>query len=147
MKIWKMFQRKAIAPKEHKILTCSIHDDVRILGHVFHGLEDICSYVEMSMSDGSSLGPSKREAKKKGDVHVGELWMKYPCFDSSDYMYENRYYQNFIFRKRPISASDIKNLEQLPTHGNSKRLSLSVPEDMLPMAFYNGEGDTFLVLT
>ena len=147
MKIWKMFQKKAIAPKEHKILTYSIYDDVRILGHVFHGLEDIHNNVEMSMSDGSSLGPSKRETQKKGEVHVGELWMKYPCFDSSDYMYENRYYQNYIFRKRPISASDIKNLEQLPTHGNSKRLSLSVPEDMLPMAFYNGEGDTFLVLT
>lgn len=31
------------------IQQCSIYDDVEILGHVFHGLEDIDKHVEMCL--------------------------------------------------------------------------------------------------
>ena len=130
---------------EHKIFSCSIHDDVEILGLVFHGLQDISAHVEMSQAVGSSCKPSVREPKKTGRVHVGELWMSYPCFDSSDYLYENRTYQNYILRERPITFEDMERLRKLPSGMNAQRLSPSVPEDMLPMVYYVGDGDTMIV--
>jgi hypothetical protein len=130
---------------EHKIFSCSIHDDVEILGQVFHGLQDISAHVEMSQAVGSSCKPSVREPKKMGRVHVGELWMSYPCFDSSDYLYENRTYQNYILRERPITFEDMERLRKLPSGMNAQRLSPSVPEDMLPMVYYVGDGDTMIV--
>lgn len=144
MKMWNLFQKKE-RKEMHRIFSCSIHDDVEILGHVFHGLKDIQAYVEMTKYDGGVSDSYAREPEKKGTVHVGELWMRYPCFDSSDFLYENRSYQNFILRDRPITSSDMKRLEKLPTHMNAKRLDASVPEEMLPMVYYVGEGNTMLV--
>ena len=140
MNMGNLFQKKEREEK-HSIFSCSIHDDVKILGHVFHGLEDIQKYVEISKCDRGISDAYKCEPDKKGKVHVGELWMRYPCFDSSDFMYENRSYQNFIFRDRPVTSSDLRRLEQLPAQMNAKRLDPSVPEDMLPMAYYVGDGD------
>lgn len=144
MKMWNLFKKKE-HQEEHRIFSCSIHDDVEILGHVFHGLKDIQAYVEMSKYDGGSGDAGKCEPEKKGKVHVGELWMRYPCFDSSDFLYENRSYKNFILRERPITSSDMERLEKLPTHMNAKRLDASVPEEMLPMVYYVGDGDTMWV--
>lgn len=144
MKIWDIFKREK-RQVEHKIFSCSIHDDVEILGKVFHGLQDISAHVEMSQAVGSSCKPSVREPKKTGRVHVGELWMSYPCFDSSDYLYENRTYQNYILRERPITFEDMERLRKLPSGMNAQRLSPSVPEDMLPMVYYVGDGDTMIV--
>jgi hypothetical protein len=144
MKIGNLFKRDN-RQVEHKIFSCSIHDDVEILGQVFHGLQDICAQVEMSQAVGSSCKPSVREPKKTGRVHVGELWMSYPCFDSSDYLYENRTYQNYILRERPITFEDMERLRKLPSGMNAQRLSPSVPEDMLPMVYYVGDGDTMIV--
>ena len=144
MKIGNLFKRDN-RQVEHKIFSCSIHDDVEILGQVFHGLQDISAYVEMSQSVGSSCKPSVREPVKKGRVHVGELWMSYPCFDSSDFMYENRTYQNYILRERPITFEDMERLRNLPSEINAQLLSPSVPEDMLPMVYYVGDGETMMV--
>ena len=144
MNMWNLLKKKERKEK-HSIFSCSIHDDVEILGHVFLGLKDIQAYVEMTKYDGGSGDASNREPEKKGKVHVGELWMRYPCFDSSDYLYENRSYQNFIFRDRPITSSDMERLEKLPAHMNAKRLDASVPEEMLPMVYYVGDGDTMWV--
>ena len=144
MKILDIFKREK-RQVEHKIFSCSIHDDVEILGLVFHGLQDISAHVEMSQAVGSSCKPSVREPKKTGRVHVGELWMSYPCFDSSDYLYENRTYQNYILRERPITFEDMERLRKLPSGMNAQRLSPSVPEDMLPMVYYVGDGDTMMV--
>jgi len=131
--------------EEHRIYSCSIHDDVTILGQVFHGLDDIIAHVEMYMCDGSSGNPDKCKPEKKGKVHVGQLWMRYPCFDSSDYAYETRAYQNFILRDRPITSADMKKLNKLPWNGNAKRISESVPSDMLPMVYYIGDGDQMII--
>lgn len=130
---------------EHRIYSCSIHDDVKILGHVFHGLDDVIAHVEMYMSDGCSRNPDKCEPKKKGKVHVGQLWMRYPCFDSSDFLYERRSYQNFILRDRPITSADMKKLNNLPWKGNAKRISESVPSYMLPMVYYVGDGNEMII--
>ena len=124
----------------------SIKDDIEILGHVFHGLQDIKDHVELSLYRSYKHGmASIVEPIKKCEVHVGEMWSPYPCFDSEDYLYENRTYQNYIFRRRPITQDDMKKLSELPSSCNECRVSENVPEDMRPMVYYVGDGAIMLV--
>ncbi len=131
------------------VRSVSIHDDVKILGHVFHGLDDIKSHVEMSLYDEhfSCGDPQSCEPKSECMVHVGELWQRYPCFDSEDYMYENRSYQNYIFRFHKITKFNMRMLAYLPGWYNCKRVSWLLPWWYLPMVYYEGDGDTMLVAT
>ena len=100
----------------------SIKDDIEILGHVFHGLQDIKDHVELSLYRSYKHGmASIVEPIKKCEVHVGEMWSPYPCFDSEDYLYENRTYQNYIFRSRPITQDDMRKLSELPSGPAERR--------------------------
>jgi len=131
---------------EHRIFECSIHDDVEILGHTFHGLTDIMQHVEMSLCrEYSHDGVRRMAAGKRCEVHVGELCDPYPCFDSSDYGSENRSYSNFIFRNHPILLNDMRRLSELPGQINNCRVTEDVPQDMRPMVYYSGEGSVMLV--
>ncbi len=132
--------------RKPEIRRCAITDDIIILGHVFHGLEDIKKHVEMSLYKSWSRGAAnERKPESECDVHVGEMWMPYPCFDSEDFANENRSYQNLIFRQRPITQDDMRNLSELPAKGNECRIAENVPVDMLPMVYYVGDGDTLLL--
>lgn len=123
----------------------SINNDIEILGHVFHGLQDIKEHVEMSLYRRYSHGmASIAEPLRKCEVHVGEMWSPYPCFDSEDYLNENRTYQNYIFRRRPITQDDMRKLSELPSSCNECRVSENVPEDMRPMVYYVGDGAIML---
>jgi len=128
----------------NNIQKLSIKEDVEILGHVFHGLQDIKDHVEMSLYDSSHGVAKAREPKSKCEVHVGEVWASYPCFDSEDFMYEDRTYQNYIFRSRPITQDDMQQLSALPSKCNYCRVSENIPPEMLPMVYYVGDGDTML---
>lgn len=132
--------------REVTIQKVSIKDDIEILGHVFHGLKDIKEHVEMSLYRDYSRGQANtREPKTTCEVHVGEMWMPYPCFDAEDFANEDRTFQNFIFRKRAITQNDMKALSELPSHSNECRISDSMPAEMLPMVYYVGDGNSMLV--
>ncbi len=127
----------------------STKEDVEILGHVFHGLEDIMAYNEISLCERymSKERPIRRSPKKRGDVHVGKLWESYPCFDSSDYAYETRTYQNYLIRNRPITDADMQKIKNLPAIGNFEKINEQMPLDVLPMVYYSGDGGFMLVAT
>ena len=134
--------------REATIQKVSVKDDIEILGHVFHGLKDIQEHVEMSLYKSYSRGQANaRKPKAACDVHVGEMWMPYPSFDSEDFANENRTYQNYLLRERPITQDDMKTLSELPSKGNECRISECMPAEMLPLVFYVGDGDTMLVAT
>ena len=124
----------------------NIEDDIEILGHVFHGLSDIKKHIEMSLYRNYSRGKADQRVPKEAcEVHVGEMWTPYPCFDSDDFATENRSFQNYVFRSRPITQEDMRLLSELPSAPNECRISDKVPSDMLPIAFYSGDGETMLV--
>jgi hypothetical protein len=124
----------------------NIHDDVTILNHIFHGLEDIQNHVEMSLYKDWSRGQAwERQPKESCEIHVGEMWMPYPCFDWEDSVNENRTYQNYVLRSRPITQEDMQRLSELKSHTNEQRVWNDVPEDMLPMIYYRGDGKEMLV--
>ena len=133
---------------EKCIRRCSIMEDVEILGHVFHGLADIKKHVEMSLYRRfSGREATPQEPESRCNVHVGELWVPYPCFDFEDFVNENRTYQNYIFRRRPITQDDMKKLSDLPGKCNECRVTKDAPEEMLPMVYYVGDGYEMLVAT
>lgn len=120
---------------------------VLILGHVFMGLDDIENHVEASCAYQRSrpfideLEPNKRI---KG-LHVGECYENYPCFDSSDRMYENRSYQNFTFSHRPFTEHDMLTFSNLPCGNNTRLITFKTPSNLLPMVYYNGDSSVMLV--
>lgn len=79
------------------------------------------------------------------NIHVGAMWMPYPCFDWEDSVNENRTYQNYILRSRPITQEDMKQLSELKSHANEQRIWYDVPKAMLPMIYYRGDGIEMLV--
>lgn len=127
----------------------SITEDVDILGHTFHGLEDIMAYREMSLCE--KYMPKERARsmipKKRGNIHVGEVWESYPCFDSSDYATETWSYQNYLIRTRHITNDDMQKTKNLPTVGCLEKINEQMPLEALPLVYYSGDGGFMLVAT
>lgn len=127
----------------------SIKEDVEILGHTFHGLDDIMAYREMSLCERymSKSRASSVTPKKRGDIHVGEVWESYPCFDSSDYATETRSYQNYLIRSKSITNDDMQKVKNLPTGGCLQKINEQMPLNVLPLVYYSGDGGFMLVAT
>ena len=126
-----------------------IGDDVEILGHVFHGLDDIrahCGKLLRCRCDENDT-PSRIKAHKQDGFCVGELYESYPCFDSSDFMYENRSYQNFVIRDRLVTDKEMLRITRLPMRSNYRLVTEEMPLDALPMVYYEGDGGMMLVAT
>ncbi len=58
---------------------------VKVYGVCFNGLNEL---LNIALSH-----------KPKDGVYVGMTRDRYPCFDSYDYTYENRYYTHFVFAR------------------------------------------------
>ena len=127
----------------------STEEDVEILGHVFHGLDDIIAYKEIALYERCM---SKKHAYgvvpvKRGDIHVGEVWQNYPCFDSSDYATETRSYQNYVIRKTHITSAEMQRVRDLPAEYSFNKITEEMPTDVLPLVYYSGDGGFMLVAT
>ena len=125
-----------------------IDEDVELLGHVFHGLQDIEAHVELSLYKDISRGTaSVRKPEAVCEVHVGEQWYPYPCFDAEDFANEDRTYRNYIFRREPLTQADMQALSDFPAQNNYCRIQQEMHADMLPMVYYCGDGPTMVVAT
>lgn len=73
----------------------------------------------------------------KDGVFVGIDARRYPCFDSSDYAYEDRYYTNLVFAKSKEELDEkmarLKSMEQIRC--NYDKLT----EELHPMAYWGGD--------
>ena len=133
---------------DYDIQCYNIKDRVTILGHTFNGLKDICGHAELFGFDGYNelhcFAPN--EIEQYDDVHVGQIYENYPVFDISDYS-DNRTYQNYIFRTAPITENDMN--EAFETfHGfNFCMVHEGIPEEMLPILYYGGDGKYMLLAT
>ncbi|MBR3871740.1 MAG: hypothetical protein IKJ22_03260 [Paludibacteraceae bacterium] len=141
-----------VASYDIKIL--STREPVTILGHRFRSLYDIQVHCELENNDyyfrdgsGCYVPKSFRETSPYSDIHIGQLWERYPCFDSYDYATEKRTYQNYIFKKTPITKEDIVELHKLPRETNCCIVTDKIPEELLPVLYYVGAGDTMLLAT
>ena len=104
-----------------------------ICGVVFEGIDAIKDYWR-NQTDGSQ-------------PYIIERSLRFPCFDSSDYAYENRYFWNFLIcHSKQDAEKKAKSMEQLEVvGGNSRLVSENLPADMRPMVYYEDDS-TFMIL-
>ena len=100
------------------------NETIEVLGASFNGVKDMIEHA--------------RTRIPKDGVYVGEDSQLYPCFDSGDSMYENRYYSNFIFAESReelyVKLCILKQMEQLSCNYNK------LTGELHPMCYW--EGDT-----
>ncbi len=125
-----------------------INDKITILGRTFDGLEDIFRHraiIGKEFYSGFECF-TPNEINEYPDVHIGELYDNYPTFDSYD-VGDDRTFQNYIFRTKPITEDDMA--EAFSTfHGcNFCMVHEDIPVHRLPILYYRGEGDYMLLAT
>ena len=98
---------------------------ITVFGVSFCGVDEIRIYA--------------RENKPKEGVFVGEDSQGYPCFDSSDYAYENRRFWNFIFARTQVELKDkLDALKDVQSGCNYRKLAC----DVCPMIYWEGDTDS-----
>lgn len=130
--------------------TVSINDTVEIFGYKFHSLTEIRDAVGYSSTSSSWKGDKPyiiTDAPKTRipGLHVLEIYQRYPCFDSSDYAYEDRFYRNYFFLEKPFTKADIIRLAEMKRVGNLEYIADEMPEQALPSVYYVGEGNDMIV--
>lgn len=126
----------------------NIKDKITVLGHTFDGLEDVIQHRELIgkefMRGFDCFAPQNLNVYS--DIHIGELYENYPIFDSYD-LGDDRTYQNYIFRKDEISRKEMEAAFAVYHRGNFCMVHEQIPEGMLPILYYSGEGNYMLLAT
>lgn len=106
------------------------NETIKVLGASFNGVKEMIEYA--------------RKRMPKDGVYVGEDSQLYPCFDSEDYMYENRYFTNLVFAKSLEEIDEkLRILNQVERHGNYNKLNC----ELHPMAYWQGDTCHDVLLT
>ena len=132
---------------DYNIQCYNINDEIRILGQTFKGLKDIMAHCEIRgrecYSGFECYVPNEYTVYR--DIHVGEIYERYPVFDSYDAC-DDRCYRNFIFHKESITKQDMKKTFSATLHkSNFCMVHENIDCGFLPILYYNGEGDYMLL--
>ena len=107
------------------------NETIVVLGASFNGVKDMIEHA--------------RKRIPKDGVYVGEDSELYPCFDSEDYMYENRYFTNLVFAKSPDELDRkmriLTQMSQLSSNYNK------LTAELHPMAYWEGDTHHDVILT
>lgn len=116
-------------------------EQIDILGHRYNGIADIRRCVAR-----------KARLSYDGWYHfeiskgtIGEVYEAFPYYDITDPYNDAHTFQNYFFRRNIISEDDIKAVMNLEPDFNYCLVSEKIPEELLPMIYYDGEGDYILV--
>ena len=106
------------------------NETIEVLGASFNGVKDMIVHA--------------RKRIPKDGVYVGEDSQRYPCFDSEDYMYENRYFTNLVFAKSIEEIDEkLRILNQVERYSNYNKLTA----ELHPMAYWQGDTCHDVLLT
>lgn len=110
---------------EATIIRLPWNAEIVVDGRVYRGIDSLKGYAKMP--DSPVLCRSQR----------------FPCFDSSDYMYEKRYYRNFWFCKQDPEMSELISSLEEPRF-NYCFLKENLRKEAFPMVYYVDEEKTLL---
>lgn len=125
---------------------------VEIMGHVFEDLAAIICAVGKSarilepLYHKRDVFDSVAEGCPDG-MYVLKLYNPYPCFDSDDYVSEDRDYCNFFFSDVPFTDDMIDELARVRPGMNSCIVNERMPEWAFPAVYYSGTGKHMLLAT
>lgn len=121
-----------------------LHDSFVVLGHTFHSLQNVRDAVSiMAQSDRDSSGKRYITHEKPSNpipgLYVGLVYEPYPCFDSSDYGYEDRKYWNFFFSRKPITEGIINRLADMQCLSDARYVHKNMDESATPALYWGGD--------
>ncbi|WP_195660086.1 hypothetical protein [Bacteroides nordii] len=109
----------------YSVIRLSCDAEIVVNSHVYRGIFDL------------------KSQGRNSDSSVSSRCQLFPCFDSSDYMYENRYYRNFWFCMQ--DSEEWKTISTLKEpSGEYCFLNEALPSEALPMVYYKDEDKTML---
>ena len=140
------YKREGQMVSGYDIQCYNIKDKITILGHEFHGLEDVMAhrtaYGRIGYSD-LSICTCIPKSRKSG-LYVSEFYARYPIFDSYD-IGDDRTYQNYIFTNEPINEETLKEIAEIRHNNNYCMVHEDIPEHLLPILYYSGDGDYMIL--
>lgn len=149
MEIYKRFERMG-GIADYDIQCYDITKPIPVLGKELPFSTIGGKNVEWFLSE-SRLGepePWRNEHAIQNEfgLHLGQVYENYPRFDSSDWS-DDRSYQNYIIRTSPVKKREMVELQKVDALGNSLRTHEHMPEHLLPMLYYEGDGRYALLAT
>lgn len=128
-------------------------DTFTVFGKKIRGLDSLRKIVNTSRMNGdenfsenmrSTRLSSDRRKNKFSSLFAAEIWECYPCFDSWDYLNENRRFQCYYIRNHKICDDFFKD-------NSNVNLQNVVSEDIklsdLPLVYYDGDSNVMYVLS
>ena len=103
-----------------------------ICGVVFEGIDAIKDYWR-NQTDGSK-------------PYIIERSQRFPCFDASDYAYENRFFWNLLIcHSKQEADKKAKSMKQLEESSNFRLVNKDLPTDMRPMVYYEDDSTSMIL--
>ena len=84
--------------------------------------------------------------KKVPNLYIAELYARYPIFDSYD-VGDDRTYQNYVFTHEPVDSARMDEIFKVGHRTNYCMVHENIPEHLLPMLYYCGDGDYMILAT
>ena len=142
--VWYGMEGKDLA--NYDIQCYNIKETFSVLGYEFKGLDDVKKHRSMYGKFGCER-IYLEECSSPNEVPglcISELYASYPIFDSYD-IGDDRTYQNYIFTSNPLSNDQIDKLSNMRRRTNYCLVHDYIPEDILPILYYQGDGDYMIL--
>ena len=146
--IQKWYDKEGKTLSGYDIQCYNIKDTIMVLGHEFHGLEDVIAHRSAYGRIGYSYMSLNECTPKKiaPNLYVSEFYASYPIFDSYD-IGDDRTYQNYVFTNAPISGEKVKEIAEVRHNYNYCMVHERIPDHLLPTLYYCGDGDYMILAT
>lgn len=135
---WKGLERRL---GDYDMFYQRLDSPIEIFGHRYNGLSDIKSYVSRK----SRLSYDGWCHFELSEGYVGEVYEAFPYYDPSEPDNDTGTFQNYFFRKDVVSEEDMKAVMALKPDFNYCLVNEKLPDELLPMIYYDGEDDYMLV--
>lgn len=132
-------------------IQCLTKDSLILIGdYLFNGLDEIDAHAEIY---GNPTHHFTKWYRREGYIHnpaglhVGNIWVSYPKFDSFDDS-DSRCYNNYLISKEPLTEAMMDQYwEQIPANFNYCMVHEHIPEPLLPVLYWDGDSDNVLLAT
>ena len=123
---------------------------IYIDGYWFNGLSDIKSKTEISGNPSYYFRKwyvSVENMQNPSGLHIGNISKSYPTFDSYDSS-DDRSYNNYVFSKKPFTEELMERYcKEIDINSNFCMVHENIPEEFLPILYYDGDSDCVLLAT
>lgn len=132
-------------------IRCLPKDSLILIGdYLFNGLDEIDAHAEIYGNPTHHFTKWYRREEyihNPAGLHVGNIWVSYPKFDSFDDS-DSRCYNNYMISKHPLTETMMDQYwEQIPAKSNYCMVHEYIPEPLLPVLYWDGDSDNVLLAT